>query len=80
MRNVASLFNEETLNALKEELDICLTDNHDYSQEELDDIFMKIEDDFPYEYDKDGMPLRLGRIFEDLIDTFQHNNLVKFSK
>lgn len=77
MKNVASFFSKEALDALEEEMGIRLTDDYDYSHDELFNIYEKIEADFPYKYDEDGMPLRLGRIFEHLIDTFYDKGLIK---
>ena len=79
MKNLASLFSEDARDALKSNLGIVLSDSHDYSQEELEDMFDTITDLFPYEFDQDGNPKPLGELFESIIDVFQKNHLVEFS-
>lgn len=86
MKNVASLFKKEALDALEEVLDIRLIDEHDYSQEELDDIYAQIELDFGDKaddlgkdlYDYDGNPTKLGEIFEYWIDAFPAHGFVTY--
>lgn len=75
MKKVASLFSGEARQELEKRLDIVLSDEHDYSDDELKILYEKITDDFPYAFDADGNPLRMGRIFEDIIDVFCKNNL-----
>lgn len=73
MKNFASLFSEDAREELKKQLGIELSDTHDYTEEELDKLYCRITDDFPYEYDQDGEPLRMGEIFEGMIDVFVKN-------
>lgn len=76
MKNVASLFTDEALRELKEQLDIELVDDKDYTDDELDELYCRITDEFPYEFDADGRSLPLGEIFESIIDVFCMNGLV----
>lgn len=46
MKNVASLFPAEGRKALEEKLGIFLTDDHDYSDEELQQLYETITDNF----------------------------------
>lgn len=69
MINVNSLFADEELEELKK-IDVVFDPVHDYSDDELLDIHEIITENFPYEYDADGNPKRLGRLFENIIDTF----------
>ncbi len=68
MKRLASRFSEEALEELQKQMGIELDDDHDYSESELLDLYERITEDFPAEYDAAGDPLRLGRIFEDVID------------
>lgn len=72
MKGIASRFTEEALEELKKQLDIVLDDDHDYSEDELSDLYDRITDDFPYAYANDefGTPLRMGQIFDDIVDVF----------
>lgn len=79
MRNVASLFSEEARAELEKQLGIALSDGYDYSWDELESLYEQITDRFPYEFDADGNPLRMGRIFEDIIDIFCKNKLVELN-
>ena len=75
MKGIASLFSEEARQELEKQLDIILSDEHDYSADELEDIFGEITENFPYEFGPDGEPLRMGRIFEDILNVFYKNHL-----
>lgn len=75
MKGVASLFSSEARKALQDYLGIVLNDEHDYSKEEIVELYEKITDEFPYEYDLNGDPLRKGEIFESILDVFIKNNL-----
>lgn len=75
MKNIASLFSQEARQELEKQLGIVLSDERDYSANELEDLYERITDDFPYEFDADGEPLRMGRIFESIIDVFCKENL-----
>ena len=78
MKNVASMFTEEARAALEASLGVVLTDDRDYTEDELEDLYILITDDFPSEYDPDGEPLRMGQIFEDILDVFFRRKLVTF--
>lgn len=69
MRSVASKFSAEANIALKAYLDIELSDAHDYSDDEMEDLYMRITDEFPYE----SAP-ELKSVFEAMIDVFIANN------
>lgn len=75
---IGNLFSKEVKESLKKELGITVSDEHDYSVDELEDLYAAITDDFPYEYDEDANPLYNGKIFEELIDIFVKNKLLKF--
>lgn len=75
IKKFASMFTEEVRIALQEHLQIKLSDDYDYSDDEIEELFDRITADFPYSYDDEGEPLEMGRVFEDIIDTFYKNNL-----
>lgn len=79
MKNIASLFSEEARDELKRRCGIELSDRQDYSEEELAELFERITDDFPYEFDDAGEPMHLGRVFEDIVDVFVKNKLIAFN-
>lgn len=68
MKNIAARFSAAALAELKKQLNIELTDEHDYSDDEILDIYERVTDDFPYAFDENGEPLRMGRIFEEIVD------------
>ena len=68
MKGVASHFSTDALGELKSQLGIELSDVHDYTEDELLDIYERVTDNFPYVFDADGEPLRMGRIFEEIVD------------
>lgn len=68
MKNITMYFSAEALEALREKMGIILDNNHDYSLDELGELYDRITDDFPYEYGDNGEPLRLGRIFDEIVD------------
>jgi hypothetical protein len=81
MKNIASRFSIEARNALEDTLSIALSDEHDYGNDELKELYDKITDDFPYAYDDHGDPLKLGHIFEEIVDVFSgENGLISFDK
>lgn len=75
MKNVASLFSSEARKALEEKLGIIFSDEHDYSRHELQVLYERISDNFPYAFDAAGEPLEMGRIFEEIINVFCQNHL-----
>ncbi len=68
MKGLASRFSEEALEELKKQLGIELDDDHDYTNDELSDLYCRVTEDFPYEFDAEGEPLRMGWIFEEIVD------------
>ena len=79
MKNIASLFSPDARVELKRQLNIELSDSHDYTGDELETLYERITDDFPYAFDADGEPLRMGVIFESIIDVFVKNKLIQFN-
>lgn len=75
MKNVASLFSAEAQKELSVQLNIVLSDEYDYSDDELMDLYARITDEFPYSFDANGRPLRMGRIFEEILNVFHRKNL-----
>ncbi len=75
MKNVASLFSDKMKEELKKSLGIEITDEYDYSDDEMEELFYQITENFPYEFDSEGNPLEMGQIFEDIIDVFVRNKL-----
>lgn len=76
MKNITSVFSKDALSALKEQMDIVFDDERDYSQGELLALYDRIEEDFPYSYQESGEPTELGRIFEEIVDTF-HDHILE---
>ncbi len=75
MKNIASLFSDRAKEALQKNLGITLSDDHDYSRDELELLYERITDEFPYSYGSDGSPQESGMIFDEIIDTFCENKL-----
>ena len=76
MKNISSVFSRDALSALKEQMGIVFNDEHDYSQGELLTLYDRIEENFPYSYQENGEPTELGRIFEEIVDTF-HDHILE---
>lgn len=72
MVNINRYFDDEALDELQK-IGISFNPEHDYSDEEMSEIYSDITDNFPYEFDADGEPKRMGQIFERIIDTFVQN-------
>ena len=80
MKNVASLFSDEMKQALHTQLKIFLDDSHYYSADELEDLYERITNGFPLNYEgEDGQPLGLTAVMEDMIDVFVKHKLVAFN-
>lgn len=77
MKNIASLFSDRARDALQKNLGITLSDDYDYSNDELAQLYDTIADEFPYSFSSDGTPLELGEVFEEIIDVFCKNKLIK---
>lgn len=70
MKNVRSIFNEQQNNLLKT-IGIELSDDIDYSDDELIDIYDKITDHYQVAaFDKNSRPLPIARKWETIIDIF----------
>lgn len=70
MKNVKSLFDEKQIEML-EEIDIELSDDIDYSDDELDDIYDKITEHYQVAaFDKNSEPLPIAEEWEEIIDIF----------
>ena len=70
MKNITKYFSQEAAAELHKRLNIVLSDEYDYSEDELGDLYVAVTEDFPYEFSPEGEPLYLGRIFEEIIDAF----------
>lgn len=70
MKNVKSLFDEKQIEML-EEIDIELSDDIDYTDDELDDIYDKITEHYQVAaFDKNSDPLPIAKEWEEIIDIF----------
>ena len=69
MTGVKSLFTEEELAFMETSIGLELSDDKDYSTDELLDIHVFITDELPYEYDEDGFPEKKGQLFESIVHT-----------
>ncbi len=70
MKRVKSVFTAEELDFMKTNIGLELSDDKDYSTDELLDIYELILDELPHEYDEEGYPLKAGRLFESIVDKF----------
>lgn len=77
MKHVASLFADEALNALEKYLGVSLSDEKDYTMDELSDLYDRITEEFPYQFNSDGTPAESGAMFEQLLDVFVKNKLIQ---
>lgn len=80
MKNIASLFTPVMHEALKSQLDVELSDEYDYSEDELALLYERITNEFPFNYadDEGGRPLGITVVMEDMIDVFTKNKLIAF--
>ena len=70
MKNVRSLFNERQ-NEMLEEIGVKLSDDIDYSDDELDDIYDTITEHYQVAaFDKNSEPLPIAEEWEKIIDIF----------
>lgn len=70
MKGICSIFNKDQLELLKS-IDISLSDEKDYSPEELDEIYTQITDYYQVAaFDENSEPLPIARDWERIIDTF----------
>lgn len=68
MKNITARFSAEALKELRKQVGVVLDDEHDYSDDEIGNLYVKVTDEFPYEYGGDGERLRMGRIFDEIVD------------
>ena len=70
MKGICSIFNKDQLELLKS-IDISLSNEKDYSPEELDEIYTQITDYYQVAaFDKNSEPLPIAKEWERIIDTF----------
>lgn len=70
MKGICSIFNKDQLELLKS-INIFLSDEKDYSPEELDEIYTQITDYYQVAaFDENSDPLPIARDWERIIDTF----------
>lgn len=70
MTGVRSVFTKEELDFMKTSLGLEFYDDKDYSDDELLEIYERITQDLPFEYDSDGFPKKSGWLFERIVDKF----------
>lgn len=70
MTKVRSVFTEEELEFMESAISLVLSDDKDYSDDELDDMYWRITEELPHDYDEEGYPLKTGKLFESIIDKF----------
>lgn len=70
MTGVKSVFTENELSFMKSTIGIELSDEKDYSDDDLLEIHEEITEELPHDYDSDGYPLESGRLFESIVDKF----------
>ena len=73
MIGVRSVFTDEELEFMESSIGLELSDTKDYSDDELDDVYWRITEELPHDYDEDGYPLKTGKLFESIIDKFLEN-------
>ncbi len=69
MKKVKSIFNSKQLEMLKE-IGVELSDEKDYTDDELDDIYDEITGHYQVAAFKNGEPLPIAREWERIIDIF----------
>lgn len=70
MTGVKSVFSSEELDFMKSTIGIVLSDERDYSDDDLLELHDQITEDLPHDYDSEGNPLDSGRLFESIVDKF----------
>lgn len=70
MTGVKSVFSSEELDFMKSTIGIELSDERDYSDDDLLELHDQITEDLPHDYDSEGNPLDSGRLFESIVDKF----------
>ncbi len=70
MKNMRSIFTDEQLEMLNR-INVNLSDDYDYNDDELDAIYDKITDYYQVAaFDKNSEPLPIAYEWEKIIDTF----------
>ena len=75
MKNLSKWFSKDALEELKK-MGIQINDDYEYTDDDLLDLYETITEGFPYAYDEDGNPLRMGMIFEEIVDAFEKMDTV----
>ena len=70
MIGVKSVFSVEELDFMKSTIGIELSDDTDYSDDDLLELHEQITEELPHDYDSEGNPLDSGRLFESIVDKF----------
>ena len=70
MKNLSKWFSKDALEELMK-MGIKIDNDFDYTDDDLLDLYERITEGFPYAYDEDGVPLRMGEIFEEIVDVFE---------
>ena len=70
MKYLSKWFSKDALEELSK-MGVKIDDDFDYSDNDLLDLYEKITEEFPYAYDEDGIPLRMGIIFEEIVDILE---------
>jgi len=70
MTGVKSVFTDEELDFMKSSIGLELSDDKDYTDDELLEIHEQITAELPYAYDTEGNPKDTGRLFESIVDKF----------
>lgn len=70
MTGLKSVFTEEELAFMRTSIGLELSDTKDYTNDELDNIYLLITEELPHDYDDDGTPLETGWMFEHIVDKF----------
>ncbi len=77
MKNVKSIFDSNEI-AMLEQIGVKLSDDRDYTDDELDDIYDEITAYYQCAaFDKQGNPLPIVYEWESIIDTFFDNTRMR---
>lgn len=70
MTGVKSVFTDKELEFMRTSISLELSDTKDYTDDELDDIYLLITEELPHDFNDDGTPLETGWMFEHIVDKF----------
>ena len=70
MKNLSKWFSKDALEELSK-MGVRIDDDLDYTDDDLLNMYEKITEEFPYAYDEDGNPTRMGIIFEEIVDALE---------